>query len=72
MERYTAVMALALRLIRGEVVELVDEHGRGWRATSTALSVVLPDERQAGPVLLDADTYDVAVTLLARATCGPA
>jgi hypothetical protein len=72
MERYPAVMALALRLIRGEVVELVDEHGRGWRATSTALSVVLPDARQPGPVLVDADTYDVAATLLSRTGWGPA
>ena len=55
---------LAVRLLRGEIVELRDEHGRLWRATHDCLSVVLPGSAASAAVLERVDAFDVAWLLL--------
>jgi hypothetical protein len=57
---HTELHDLAVRLLRGEIVERRDEHGRLWRATHDSLSIVLPGSAASGPVLDGVDAYDVA------------
>jgi hypothetical protein len=55
--------ALARRLLSGEVVRLVDEHGRRWEASAHALSWVVAQE--AAPVL-EGSAGDVAIEVVRR------
>jgi len=55
---HSRVYALALRLLLGEQIDLVDEHGRRWIATATVLSY------SGGPVV-EGTAYDVAARLAA-------
>jgi hypothetical protein len=61
-ERYQTVRALALRLLRGEIIAFVDHGGRPWRASATQLVLV---SRETGErvVVVDGDAYDVAERL---------
>jgi hypothetical protein len=61
--RYLTVYALALRLLRGEPIEVTDQHGRAWLGSATSLCLKLPGSRATGPVLEDADAYEVAARL---------
>jgi hypothetical protein len=58
------IFLLAVQLLNGEVIELVDQHARHWRGTADALFLVLPGSGEAGPVLEAADAYDVAERLV--------
>jgi hypothetical protein len=60
--RYPDVRELAIRLLRGEVVQLEDEHGRRWRGEAGRLLVVLPGNGEAAAVL-EGDAFDVAERL---------
>jgi hypothetical protein len=58
-DRYGTVFRLATRLLRGETIERVDEHGRYWRATATALYWFEPATGELAPVV-EGDAYEVA------------
>lgn len=60
--RYRKVRALALRLLRGEVIERVDEHGRRWKGTATVLAIMLPETGETA-LIIEGDAYDVAERL---------
>jgi hypothetical protein len=57
---------VAVRLLAGEVVDLVDEHGRRWRATATTLSLVHLGTGEAG-LVLEGSAGDVALEVARRA-----
>ena len=63
---HARVYDLAVRLLRGEVVEMTDAHGRHWRATADALRLFLPGSRECAPVI-EADAYEVAERFCALA-----
>jgi hypothetical protein len=58
-ERCPVVFQLAVRLLRGETIDRVDEHGRHWRATATALCLVAPGSGELDAVV-QGNAYDVA------------
>ena len=58
------VFELAVRLLRGEVVEVTDDGGRTWRATASPLSLLWYGE--PNPVLEGVDALEVADALAAR------
>jgi len=53
------VRALALRLLRGEVIEQVDSHGQTLRATHTTLVLVQPGDGVTDGIV-EGDAFDVA------------
>jgi hypothetical protein len=61
-ERYPTVFLLAARLVNGETIERLDEHGRRWRATASALYLVRPGTGELAPIV-EGSTYDVAERL---------
>jgi hypothetical protein len=60
---YDAVREIVLRLLRGETVDVTDEHGRVWRGTSSEVGVVQPGSGAFGAVLSGVDAYTVALRL---------
>lgn len=62
---YQTVRDLAVKLLGGLVMEYLDEHGRRWRATSTALELVLPGSGASAPVI-EGCAADVALEVVAR------
>ena len=58
---YRRVFALCTRLLRGEVLELVDAQGRRWRATAREL-VALP----GGGAVVRGCAYDVAAACVGK------
>ena len=61
--RYRTVHVLAIRLLRGERIEVTDQHGRVWLGSATTLCLKLPGAGGTGPVLEAADAYEVAARL---------
>jgi hypothetical protein len=61
---YDRAFALALRLLDGEEIHLVDDHGRRWRATATCLELELGGEW--GPVYDELTTGDVVIEVVRR------
>jgi hypothetical protein len=59
-DRFPEVHELAVRLTRGETIELTDGHGRRWRASSTALVWIVGTDEV--PVI-EGDAYEVAERL---------
>jgi hypothetical protein len=59
------VFALAVRLIRGERFDLVDQHGRRWNASATTLSLVGADGCVETPVIV-ASAADIAMEVIRR------
>jgi hypothetical protein len=60
------VFALAVRLIKGERFDLVDQHGRWWSASATTLSLVGADGVVETPVVIGS-AADVALDVIRRA-----
>ncbi len=60
------VFALAVRLIRGEVFDLVDEHDRLWHASATTLELVSPRGGGPMPVIARGCAADVALEVIRR------
>jgi hypothetical protein len=58
--RYENVRDLAVRLLRGDVVDVIDDRGRIWRGTREELSLVHPASGQVAPVLEATDAFSVA------------
>lgn len=56
---HARVFRLAVRLLRGEELHLVDEHGRRWTATTKSLAY------HDAPVV-EGSAYDVAAAVVAR------
>ena len=63
--RYERVSSLAVRLLAGETIEHVDEHGRHWRATRNALLLVLPGNGESAAILEGVDAFEIATKLAA-------
>jgi hypothetical protein len=63
-DRYRAVCGFAQRLIRGEIIGLVDERGREWIASASFLFLISRDARE-GVVVVRGDAFDVAHRLSA-------
>ena len=61
--RHPIVLALVLRLLRGETITVIDEHGRIWRSEASRLFLVLPGNGEAAPILEHVDAYEVALRL---------
>jgi hypothetical protein len=61
---YPAVRDLALRLLAGEVLDLVDKSGTRWRASANGLDLILSGE--PSPVLQDCTAFDVAHEVIRR------
>jgi hypothetical protein len=61
---YPAVRELAVRLLAGEVLGLVDQQGMRWTARANRLDFVLRGE--PGPVLENCTAYDVAYEVVRR------
>jgi hypothetical protein len=59
------VFDIAVRLLRGEVLELEDEDGRRWRADARSLHLVLPGSRESG-VVLEGTAADIALEIVRR------
>jgi hypothetical protein len=59
--RYRVVHDLAVRLIKGEIIHLTDEHARRWRATRHALFWILDSGECA--TVVEGDAFDVAARL---------
>jgi hypothetical protein len=57
--------ALAVRLIRGERFDLVDQHGRWWTASATTLALVGADGGITTPVVTGS-AADVAIDVIWR------
>jgi hypothetical protein len=55
---------LAVRLLAGEVLDLRDEHGRRWLATSAGLACLIAG--QAVPVVDHVSAADVAIEITRR------
>lgn len=68
MSGHDEIRELASRLLAGEVIDRVDEHGRHWQGTADRLSLVQPGTGAVAPVLL-ADAYTVAARLVATRGC---
>jgi hypothetical protein len=64
-DRLQAVSALAIRLLRGEVIRTNDERGRRWHADATSLHLI-QGERSI-PILENVSAYDVALMMVATA-----
>jgi hypothetical protein len=56
------VRALAVRLLRGEIIARVDQAGGSWRASATEL-VLVSRETGEGVVVFAGDAYEIAETL---------
>lgn len=57
---HSTVFVLAVRLLRGETIEHVDQNGTQWRASATALLLVEPETGLTAAIVLEADAFDVA------------
>jgi hypothetical protein len=66
--RHSRVFSLARRLLRGEIIDLTDRHGRTWRGTACSLAVVQRGTGEIGPVFEDVAAFDVAAELVALAS----
>jgi len=56
---HSLLYPLAVRLLLGEEIHLVDEHGRRWVATAEALSY-------GGAAVVEGDAYEVAREVVRR------
>jgi hypothetical protein len=59
------VFAFAVRLIRGERFDLVDQHGRRWAASATTLALVGADGVVETPVIVGS-AADIAMDVIRR------
>jgi hypothetical protein len=65
--KYDRAFDLALRLLSGETLELVDDVGRLWIATACSLS-----RSRTGEPVVEGSAADVAIAVLDRHLCaGP-
>jgi hypothetical protein len=58
------VFEVAVRLLRGEEIAFVDEHGRAWTASADRLEVTIGGE--FGPVFEAVTAYEVAFEVVRR------
>jgi hypothetical protein len=59
------VFALAVRLMRGEIMEFVDEHGRCWQASATNLDLVEAHSADSRAIVVGS-AADVALEVVRR------
>jgi hypothetical protein len=59
------VFLLAVRLTRGEVLDLADEHGRSWRASATTLELTRAGGSESDTIV-EGCAADVAIEVIRR------